>query len=317
MFKDYYKILGITSDASPEEIKKAYRTQSMRWHPDPNPGADTTAMMQDINEAYNILKDPSTRERYDREYSQYNSTFYSQTETPKNKNDYDIQDETLKEDIRVARKSAEDYVREFYASLKKDTQKAAHGAWEETKGYVIVGVVMSLLVLIIGMCNANIYKVPTTETKDASYYQSKGYQVFSKFRLAVKAPVKLEDVSRQANGDFALNYAGIEDEKQSTFVLYQVIVSALPVGYQDYSEQQTQNVVESFIKDSMKGFTNVKKVRFGEEGNIGYVGDTEHNGYKQRGLIFYRKGHTYALTVITNYHLEQRFNRFTNGVKFY
>lgn len=154
MFKDYYKILGIAPDATQEEIKKAYRVKSMRWHPDKNPGMDTTAKMQDINEAYNILKDPVTRTRYDAEYARFNSTrFEQQKSAPKEEANYDIKDETLKEDIKEARKAAEDYVREFYASLKNDTKKAARGAWDEVKGFVIVGIIMSIIVTAVVTCS--------------------------------------------------------------------------------------------------------------------------------------------------------------------
>jgi len=155
------------------------------------------------------------------------------------------------------------------------------------------------------------------QTKDASYYRSKGYQVFSQQRVAVKAPVLLQDVSRQASGDFALNYGGVEDENKPTMAFYQFMVSDLPAGYRDYTESQLQEIMGDMIKSMTSSFTNVKKVYVGEEGCIGYVGDTQTQGYKQRGLVFYRKGHTYAVTVITNYQLEQRFNKFTNGVKFF
>ena len=59
MFKDYYKILGVSSSANDVEIKKAYREMSMKWHPDRNRGIDVTATMQDINEAYAILNKES------------------------------------------------------------------------------------------------------------------------------------------------------------------------------------------------------------------------------------------------------------------
>ena len=68
MLKDYYSILGISFNASDEEIKRAYRALSKRWHPDMNPGLDTTAIMQDINEAYFILRDSAMRVKYDAEY---------------------------------------------------------------------------------------------------------------------------------------------------------------------------------------------------------------------------------------------------------
>ena len=146
MFKDYYNILGIATNAPKEEIKKAYRTQSMRWHPDRNSGVDTTEQMQDINEAYNILKDSATRSRYDAEYAKFKSTRFEQEQTSNKEasqetskeTEYDIKDETLKEDIKEARKAAEDYVQEFYASLKKDAKKAAEGAWEEAKHFISV-----------------------------------------------------------------------------------------------------------------------------------------------------------------------------------
>lgn len=155
MFKDYYKILGIAKNATQEEIKKAYRSQSLRWHPDRNPGVDTTEQMQDINEAYNILKNAATRTRYDAEYARFNSTrFEQQKSAPKAEANYDIKDETLKEDIKEARKAAEDYVREFCASLKNDSKKAVRGAWDEMKGYLIFSVIMSFIVMAVMTCSS-------------------------------------------------------------------------------------------------------------------------------------------------------------------
>ncbi|MBX2893552.1 MAG: DnaJ domain-containing protein [Saprospiraceae bacterium] len=51
MFKDYYAILEIGNDATSEEIKSAFKKQALNWHPDRNPGVDTTSKMQVINEA--------------------------------------------------------------------------------------------------------------------------------------------------------------------------------------------------------------------------------------------------------------------------
>ena len=61
MFKDYYKLLDIQQNASDEEIKKAFREQAIEWHPDRNQGTDTTLRMQEINEAYLILKDKNNQ----------------------------------------------------------------------------------------------------------------------------------------------------------------------------------------------------------------------------------------------------------------
>ena len=61
MFKDYYKILEISPDADSATVKAAYRKQALRWHPDRHPNMDVKSIMQDINEAYAILKDPRKR----------------------------------------------------------------------------------------------------------------------------------------------------------------------------------------------------------------------------------------------------------------
>jgi DnaJ family protein B protein 4 len=66
MSEDPYKILGVERNASQDDIKKAYRALSLKWHPDRNPGkADATAVYQSINAAYEILGDEGRRKEYD------------------------------------------------------------------------------------------------------------------------------------------------------------------------------------------------------------------------------------------------------------
>jgi DnaJ-class molecular chaperone len=64
-YKDYYALLGVPQDANLDQIKKAYRELSFKNHPDRNPGSDTSAKMQQINEAYEILGDPERKQAYD------------------------------------------------------------------------------------------------------------------------------------------------------------------------------------------------------------------------------------------------------------
>jgi len=64
---DYYAILGVRRDASPEDIKKAYRRCAIQYHPDRNPGdAEAEARFKACAEAYEVLSDPDKRARYDR-----------------------------------------------------------------------------------------------------------------------------------------------------------------------------------------------------------------------------------------------------------
>ena len=63
--RDFYKILGISRNATPPEIKKAYRLKAKEFHPDSNPNKDTVAQFQDVNRAYEVLNDPDLKRKYD------------------------------------------------------------------------------------------------------------------------------------------------------------------------------------------------------------------------------------------------------------
>ncbi|MBI4807163.1 MAG: molecular chaperone DnaJ [Desulfovibrio sp.] len=64
---DYYEILGVPRDADEDEIKKAYRQAAFKFHPDRNPGdAEAESRFKEAAEAYEVLRDPQKRARYDR-----------------------------------------------------------------------------------------------------------------------------------------------------------------------------------------------------------------------------------------------------------
>lgn len=66
MGKDYYKVLGIQKGASEDEIKKAYRKQALRYHPDKNKSPGAEEKFKEIAEAYDVLSDSKKKDIYDR-----------------------------------------------------------------------------------------------------------------------------------------------------------------------------------------------------------------------------------------------------------
>jgi molecular chaperone DnaJ len=76
MAKDYYDVLGVKKNASPEEIKRAYRGLALKYHPDRNKTLEAESLFKEINEAYAVLSDPQKRQQYDMMGStQFNQTF--------------------------------------------------------------------------------------------------------------------------------------------------------------------------------------------------------------------------------------------------
>ena len=63
--RDYYEVLGVDRNATPEQIKQAYRQLAMKYHPDRNPASDATERFKEIAEAYAVLCDPAKRSQYD------------------------------------------------------------------------------------------------------------------------------------------------------------------------------------------------------------------------------------------------------------
>ena len=66
MAKDLYEVLGVSRDASDEEIKKAFRKQARKLHPDVNKSPNAEEEFKELNEAYDVLSDPNKRAYYDR-----------------------------------------------------------------------------------------------------------------------------------------------------------------------------------------------------------------------------------------------------------
>jgi DnaJ-class molecular chaperone len=163
MFKDYYKILEVSQNASEAELKKAFREQAIKWHPDRNIGVDTTSRMQDINEAYLILKDKDARARYDTEYSKYmvyvsviitkeDSNPFDAENEQKSPVDYKVEDDILERWINNAKRQAVSLAQQTIRDFKGVGEAAGKGCLEGIKRAAIWVVVINVLFAIMRGC---------------------------------------------------------------------------------------------------------------------------------------------------------------------
>ena len=79
---DHYEVLGVARDASPDDIKRAYRRLARELHPDVNPGEDAAERFKLVTHAYDVLSDPDQRARYRRERMTRTAGFICYTAPP-------------------------------------------------------------------------------------------------------------------------------------------------------------------------------------------------------------------------------------------
>lgn len=174
-FVDYYQVLGVPLDADLKALKAAFKKQALKWHPDKNPGKDTTEQMQLINEARLILFDDEARRKYDLEYQRYKRFKREQsrdkeqtnrTRTSTNttydqswdwQNDYKVQDETLERWMNNAKRQAVDLAKQTIEDFKNIAYAGAKAGLEESGRQLMIQVVIAIFFSILfglGMCGS-------------------------------------------------------------------------------------------------------------------------------------------------------------------
>jgi curved DNA-binding protein CbpA len=190
MFRDYYTILEIDQSATQEEIKSAFKRQALKWHPDRNPGIESTSKMQLINEAKLILLDLDARGKYDVEYNRYKfqkthktdqqksgsqkkGTGYSSSnsddsnewkgfETKFDDNEFDdnefgVNDEELNRWMNNAKRQSVDLakktIEDFKGMVNEGTKAAAKEAVSVITIQIVLGIIISLIILLSRACD--------------------------------------------------------------------------------------------------------------------------------------------------------------------
>ncbi len=160
-FIDYYKVLEVPFNCSQEEIKRGFKTQAIKWHPDKNIGSDTTKRMQLINEANLILSDIEARKRYNIEYlrfrvlisdnkeNNHKSNKEQQNKSSKTEYNYEYQDEILKDWISKAKEQAIEYAKQTIKEIRELSYTGIKEGGKEMGRYLIAFILISLLFSLI------------------------------------------------------------------------------------------------------------------------------------------------------------------------
>jgi DnaJ-class molecular chaperone len=156
MFCDYYEVLDILGPAATDEIKKAYRKQALKWHPDRNIGIDTSERMRFIVEAYTFLKDDEARSKYDVVYLKFKQsknsyTIENSTKTGKEfEYNYTYNNEELYKWMQNAREQSFEYLK---VALKDFANIATEGGKtfinvliQRILGFILFSIIISIIV---------------------------------------------------------------------------------------------------------------------------------------------------------------------------
>lgn len=153
ILKDYYALMEVPPRATQEEIHRAYKRLAKKWHPDRNRDPMATERMQEINEAFQILRDPIKRTRYDEAYTR---SFGKTNEerghaTESNNSAYErrpvdpVVDEQLESWITEARRKA----REMVHFTVEETGNMLTEGLDWVKGYLIGFAIFSGIGLLL------------------------------------------------------------------------------------------------------------------------------------------------------------------------
>jgi curved DNA-binding protein CbpA len=166
VFTDYYALFSISRQSTQDEIKKAFKSKALEWHPDRNQSANAEKMMQLINEAYLILKDEQAKLKYDNEYELFvNSQIKQKTDDQGSTEEvhesysyqeYNVKDEELKRWIKNAKEQAislaKQSIEDFKGIALTGASAALGGAVSAIGSYIGISILFTILFALTRGC---------------------------------------------------------------------------------------------------------------------------------------------------------------------
>jgi len=225
--KNYYDLLGLKPDCSQEDIKKAYRKLSIKFHPDKNEGDDFFSdMFKQINEANEVLSNVTKREIYDKKHNQaYNHESYTKkTESSKNnythaetntKQAYDFENEKrkiLRSKLEIYLKKAEDekiLKREF--DRIKNIPKPNYLTINKTLGSIAVLLLLFMFNRSLSSNDPNEYQYKNDVTTELPSNELNNYESATNENELDKeevAPVEVKHKGNRLNESFQISEEG-------------------------------------------------------------------------------------------------------------
>ena len=156
--------------------------------------------------------------------------------------------------------------------------------------------------------------VSVVKIKDERYYKSNGYQVFPQFNLAVKCPARLQNAPN-ANPNFTLHYAGIDDNKrENKGGYYEVCIIDLSYYPSETIEQKFHHeFMPRFLEGCEKSVISIA----GKERTVYIKTYQSGGGNNGKGLALIQDGIIYMFSVAGNDRISQRFDDFISSIAFY
>lgn len=151
-----------------------------------------------------------------------------------------------------------------------------------------------------------------------NYWKAEGYQVFDKYELALKAPIRLNNVNHQSKGNFDLHFSEFDGNRRNNKgTYYEIIVFKIP-DYSQYSGVSQAEYEKNFLSSHLEKQGGQEHTISLHSGNIeGNLVNYLEQGRNAKAFAFIREGNLFTINVISDHPVNPLFEKFINSLIFY